>query len=105
MARWYDIGPAVELRPGDFVKLYGEMQGSQDGKTRYARGKAEYGIVIQTHQGEWQDCIVAFVGHKEKDFLRDGVHPYILRYHYTSLQKISCPLGNTLLPAPTNTKT
>ncbi len=87
----------VELKVGDRVRLWQEVNGAKDGKGRIGRGKAEYGVVVKTARGrlaggagsDWQDCYVAFWGfapHAVRDQL--GPKPYILRYHYTSLEKL-----------------
>ncbi len=85
------IGPAEELKVGDRVRLWGSLRGSKDGKARIVRGKAEYGVVVKTARGRgWQDCYVAFWGWRPMLSREDlGPKPYILRYHFTSLEKLS----------------
>jgi hypothetical protein len=85
------IPAAEELKVGDRVRLWSELTGSADGKNRIVKGCAEYGVVVKTARDNgWQDCYVAFWGfapHAEREQL--GPKPYILRYHYTSLEKLT----------------
>ena len=85
------IPAAEELKIGDLVRLWGSCCGTKDGKARTGRGSAEYGVVVKTARANgWQDCYVAFWGFGPPA-VRDelGPAPYILRYHYTSLEKLT----------------
>lgn len=85
------IPAAEELKVGDMVRLWGSVCGTKDGTARIGRGSAEYGVVVKTARGDgWQDCYVAFWGfapHAVREEL--GPKPYILRYHATSLEKLT----------------
>lgn len=86
------IPAAEKLKVGDRVRLWGHLRGSKDGQARIVFGKrAEYGVVVKTARGPdgWQDCYVAFWGFRPM-LNREGLgpKPYILRYHYTSLEKL-----------------
>lgn len=89
--KWHYFDAPVLLKVGDRVRLWEEMHGTKSGR-RKGTGRPEYGIVVQTINTSWQDCIVAFVGFSKENFTpkKDtlGTRPYFLRYHYTSLEKL-----------------
>jgi hypothetical protein len=90
------FGPPVLLRPGDAVRLWEEARGTQaDGKgDRIGKGRAEYGRVVHVWDDNgWQDCWVAFFGFRgiPKPDKVSRSKPYILRYHYTSLELLERP--------------
>lgn len=85
------IPPAEELNVGDRVRHWESLHGTKDGLGRIVRGSAEYGVVVKVARYHgWQDCYVAFWGFAPMTIREElGPKPYILRYHYSSLEKLT----------------
>lgn len=82
------LPPPTELKVGDRVRHWESIEAAPDGNGTIGKGWAEYGVVVKTAGGDgWQDCYVAFWGFRPMLKRQQlGPKPYILRYHYTSLE-------------------
>jgi hypothetical protein len=90
----HPFGPPVLLKPGDPVRLWGEMHGEKDG-TRRGYGRPEYGYVVEVKPVDdgFQDCFVDFYGRRQDHFIEKKGKPYRLRYFNTSLELLGATDG------------